>query len=331
MCALLFLLLQNDDRPVVSLRLENEPIRRGFEEIARQSGLEFQVDPKIADDRVTLALDRAGAFEAAHALCQAHKGARILFSTFSRRIQIAAGSAARPPTCDAGAFHHVLSGLTLSRQQSFDQRPQRRATLTIWTAWTPAAPPASLAQDLVVTEAADDTGRSLVLPDGLAPRFSRVLGRPVAAEAATVQLDHPAPEAKRLRLKGYREAVFIGEKRPIRIEGFEKLPSASAKGEITLMKYHRGKSGINAVFEGPRPGGEFALAEHLPGLAFVDSKGQRYPARVTTATAGPDRASFEVVCTDVPEDAGIVACEADYVVQWMKKRIPFEFANVELP
>ncbi len=335
---LLLLLLQTDDldarlarKPFVKLECRETPLAKAFEEITKQSGVELQVDPKIAEQPVTLA-ETFGPFAAAEALCRAHGRARLLFSTYSRTIHVVPGSTVRLPAFDSGPFHYVISNLLLTRSQSFDAQPGRRMALTMWLAWTDAGAPASIGSDAVITEALDDTGRDLKLPSGPPQSATKLLGKPVIADAVTTMLDHPAPEAKRIEsLKGYREGVFISETRPIRIEGFDTLPVSSKGGELTVKTLIRAKTGLGALLEATRPTGPFALPEHFQGLVFVDSTGARYPVRVTTSVGGAERTTFEVICPNLPEAAKIVACEATYVVQWKSHRIPFEFSDVELP
>lgn len=336
---LLLLLLQSDDldarlarKPVVKLECRETPLAKVFEEITKQSGLEFQVDPKIADQPVTLA-ETLGPFAAAEAVCRVHGGARLLFSTYARKIHVVPGTAVRPPAFDTGPFHYVVSNLLLTRSQSFDSQPGRRMALTLWLAWTESGAPASIASEAVITEAVDDTGRDLTLKKSDAPpSWIKLLGKPVLADAVTAMLDHPAPEAKRIKsLKGYREAVFISETKPIRVEGFATLPVSSKGGELTVKTLVRAKTGLGALLEGARPTGPFALPEHFRDLVFVDSDGGRYPVRVTTSVGGAEKTTFEVICPNVPESANVVACEATYVVRWKSHRIPFEFADVELP
>lgn len=333
---LLLALLQADDlearlarKPVVQLRLRDIPLSQAFEEITRQSGVEFQLDPQLASGRVTLEGEGWSPHEAAHALCWAHGSARVLFSTYSKKVHIGPGTAARPPTYDSGPFHFVLSNLLLTRSQSFDEDAQRRMSVTLWLAWSDAAPPASLAE-AVVTEALDDTGRNLKRTRE--PLLTRLLGKPVSADVVTLLLDHPSMESRRIKsLKGYREATFIQETRPLRIDVSEKLPLASKDGEVTLRSLARAKTGLTAVFEGPRPAAHFPLPDHCRDLVFLDEEGRKYPVRITTTAGGEERTTFEVICPNIPESAKIVACETSFVVRWLSKKIVFEFLDVDLP
>lgn len=336
---LLLLLLQADDldarlarRPLVKLECRGTPLRTALEEITKQSGVEFQVDPKIADQPVTIE-ETLPPFAAAEAVCRAHGGARLLFSTYARKIHVVPGTTVHPPVFDTGPFHYVVSNLLLTRSQSFDSQPGRRMALTLWLAWTDAGAPASIGSEAVITEAVDDTGRDLALKKSdFPPSSTKLLGKPVLADAVTAMFDHPAPEAKRIKsLKGYREAVFIAETRPIRAEGFDTLPVSSKGGELTVKTLVRAKTGLGALLEGKRPTGPFALPEHFQGLVFIDSDGNRYPVRVTTSVGGAEKTTFEIICPNLPESARIIACEATYVVQWKSHRIPFEFADVDLP
>ncbi|MBI2901107.1 MAG: hypothetical protein HYY17_13055 [Planctomycetes bacterium] len=336
---LLLAVLQADDlearlqrRPTVSLELKDVSLRAAFEELSRRTGIAFETDPGIANDRVTAKLERAGAFEAAHAICRAHGGARLLFPTFARKVQVVPGAAAAMPASDTGPFHILLANVLLTRTHSFDRKPERRMSVTLWLAWTEDGSPASLAPQAVVTEAVDDTGRDLRIEPGPAARPTKLLGKPVLADPTTLRLDHPAPAARRIRvLKGYREAVFIAETRPVRIEGLETLPASSKGGELTVKQIGRSGRGFTALMEGPRPDGDFTLPDHHQGLCFLDAQGRRYPARVTTSTVGAQRVTFEVVVHDVPEEARIVAVESSLVSRWKSWKIPFEFADVELP
>ncbi len=320
-------------RPTVEMAVGQErPLKTLLAEISRQSGMEFEVDPRLADTRVTLQRGKLGAFEAVHEVLKAHGGARLLFATFSKSVQVVPASPSTMPWNDSGPFHHLLTHVQLTRSHSFDRSPERRLTITLWLAWTPVGAPASLSPVAVVTEANDDTGQSLLEKHGPLPKEERLLGKPICAQVATVRLAYPNGGAKRIRsLKGYREATFIAETRPVRIEGLEQLPSSSKGGELTVTKLKRGARGLSAVLEGPRPEGEFTMPDHHQGLSFVDDRGGRYPVRITTSAVAVDRVTVEVLATDIPENAKIVACESKFVVRWKNWKIPFEFADVELP
>lgn len=336
---LLLLWLQADDvegrlrrRPQVSFDLRETPLRDAFAELGRRSGLSFEVDPAVASDRVTLRVENLGPFEAAHVLCRAHGRSRVTFATFTRAVQIVPAAPPTMPASDSGPFHTLVAHLQTTRSHSFDRKPERHLTLTLWLAWTPDGAPASLSPQVVITEAVDDSGRDLRIDPPPPSRHERLLAKPVCADPATVRLAHPDEKARRLRrIKGYREAMFVGETRAVRIDSLENLPAVSKGGELAITKFKRSPRGVSAVFEGPRPEGDFTLPDHHQGLCFVDDRGGRHAIRVSTTAVGTERVSFEAIAADIPEGARIVACESRFVSRWISWRIPFEFDDVELP
>lgn len=314
----------------VTVTWKDTPLAQALQDLTKQTGIEFDLDSRLKGT-VTLTLKDAPPFQAVHELCRAHGNARLLFSTFSPRIRIEPGTPSRAPTHNQGSFHSLLAAVLVTRSHAFDGKKASRTTITIWNAWTES--PAAIAEEIEISEALDDTGKDLRIPGDPSAKFRRLLGKRLVADVATIRLEAPAGAATKIRsLKGTRKVIFIGETRDLKIEGFDAGPAASKGGEFSIQNYARKKTGISAIFEGPRSArSEFSFADHFPGLAFVDSEGRVYPVRVATAAEGPERSRFEGLCQDVPEKARIVACTALYVVQWKDDTIPFEFSNVELP
>ena len=165
MLILLFLLQTGD----IDHQLHEIPtVRYGEKRYTLQSALEtipeigFRIDKKIASDEVTLPMGEMDVFGAIHEICRIHGGARILFSTYSPKIQISPGKIAAPPTSNSGPFHFLLSKILISKTHAFDNAPEHRIFLTLWMAWTNELPPAYMENEPTLTRVEDNEGNNLL-------------------------------------------------------------------------------------------------------------------------------------------------------------------------
>ncbi len=335
MLILLFLLQTGDPSPEVlappTVRFDEKEctLQEAFDKIP---GLRFGIDPKIAKDLVTPPGEELNVFDAVHALCKAHGGARLFFSTYAPRIEIRPGKLFSPPTSNSGHFHFLISIVLTSQMQTFDNTPIKRLFLTLWMTWTGTGSPAYLEKAPTVTRVEDNQGNTLkVSPQGDGKPV-RILGKPVAATSSSIQLTPPSEGSTQIKiLEGYRRMTFIREVKPVEIFLGGKFPSHSATKHLSVTKMARGKGGLSAVLEGPTPHESIPLAEHLRNLQFVDQNGNRYPTRITTQARGPEKSKIEVVCIQIPENAQVVSARTDFVTRWETREIHFSFKNIPLP
>ncbi len=335
MLILLFLLqagdLSQESPPPPTVRFEERKytLQEAFD---RLTGLRFGIDPKISTDLVIPPTKELNVFDAMHELCRAHGGARLFFSTYAPRIDIRPGKLFSPPTSNSGQFHFLIPVVLSSQVQTFDDLPVKRLFLTLWTTWTEQGSPAFLESTPTITRAEDNQGIELKRIPQPGGKPVRILGKPVAAESASLQLTPPSKGSSEIKiLEGYRRMTFIQEVEQIEISLEGESPSHSEMKLLSVAKFARGKGGLTAVLQGPTPKDPISLGNHLQNLRFVGEKGVSYPARITTGTKGPEMSRIEVVCTNIPATEKIVAAKTGYITEWKTEEIPFTFENIILP
>ena len=72
----------------VTLSAKKASLREIFDRFEKQTGESFEVDPRIAGDRLTLRLEKMPLFQAIEQVCRTHGKAQSIFQSHTRSIRI---------------------------------------------------------------------------------------------------------------------------------------------------------------------------------------------------------------------------------------------------
>jgi hypothetical protein len=343
----------------VTLDVQDLPARQALEEIARQTGLTFDLSSCSADGAVTVRLKDAFPLQAIDEVCR--RSGQIGYQVMDEDSWGRARRAVRGPRVffhngtfpeyPASYVRHYrvrVTTVSLTRTNTFAGH-QASGQIQVDVMWPPDVRPAGM-KHFRILEAKDDLGRSLVSAseEGAGPAFQRMRryrGWDMSVNES-VQIRYPEPDAKAVALlKGTAVFSYPKENRTLTFEN-----PLECRGKIlelyglkiTLKDYqdkgatHILELEVSGKFAGP--GGEApesaSFFDTLPfsheDIELVTSGGERLQNRGMSGRGDGKTYSYRLTMQGSKAEA-VKEIRIPCVLSYFDDEVKFELRDIVLP
>lgn len=325
-------------RPPVTLALEGATFAKALEEVARQTGLQFEGVVSLPDRPITVTFSRAPVMQVLDGLAAVVGDLQWSFenetTVFWRRT-----APVRRPSCYSGGFKIALSRLDVYKSWDY-QQGHGLMWVYLETRMEPGIRPLG-APRFEVSEIRDEGGNEL--PRDSEIQEASLKGAPSEGAARTSgavyesspftinQLDR---SVRRLsRISGRALFLFPMEKTAIQMADLCEETSET-RGSLTFQASEILTNSIKLTLISSAPDGNLQQHLDLDSLILIDSEGREY-ARGQDFEIRVDQMSADTLRYSVEFNEGVtfqpVALRFLVTEQFFEKVVPFEFKDIPLP
>jgi hypothetical protein len=319
----------------ITLDLENAPVAKVLEELARQGKDAFKFDAAELHDPITVKVKNVPFFEALEAVCRAAPaltweadGDGLSFTKKRRPVY---------PARRQGEFSVWLDGITYSRDYDFTGNPRSTFTLGVMTAWEAGIVPVAVEQK--VTEILDEDGTNLLVPDrfNYMTRLDTPKGRtrrdsvyaPVPQGGKSVKLFSRVRGTTTYYFpRAYEEIVLDVKTTP------SPTPVTLDRLTIAVRNFRTGKDACNCevVLTASTNSGD-GLIDRLPfsDIAVLDDQGGLHRGKSSSRSQSYSGTSYTIqenLTVPFPDARTAVSLKLRVLKDVLEKRVQFEFVDI---
>lgn len=321
--------------PRISLEFQSAPISTVLAELSKQAGDAFKFDAKELDDPITVRVKDVTFFDALEAVVRASPaltwepdGAGLAF-TRKRRPPY--------PSIRQAEFNVWLDGITYSRDYDFTGNPRSTFNLTLASTWEAGIAPVAVEQK--VTEILDEEGANLLQPDrfNYGVRMDTPKGR-VKRDGVYLPLPQNGKSPKWFaKVRGTATFYFPRAYQDLSLDVRTTPPPVTLDRLTIAARNFRAMKdawACEVVVTASTSSGD-GLIDRLPfgDLAVVDDQGNTHRGKTSSRNqsySGTTYTIHENLQIPLPEGRTAVSLNLRVLKDVLEKRIPFEFADIQV-
>jgi hypothetical protein len=316
----------------VTLEEKDRPASELLREVLGTAGLRLAA-PGEADRTVRAGFRDVPFLEALDEACRL--GEVSLARQPSGEFQSVPGDSIKGPRFYRGGFAAGIAAASATSEATFDDPPASRLSVTIVVRGDPRSVIPETGGEVVILEARDDTGKSLLLPggpplEGSAGAFAARVREPVLTAKAT--FDVPAPSARSIaRLRGVATLTTVRKREEI---VFEKVlsegPQTREAGPVRATLARCARDGASHAVDLDLRSERRARWPDSDAVLLEDAQGNAFPEPLGSANSGQTRAEYRLTYRDREGNGPPERLRLSVVTETATRKVYFELKDVRL-